>query len=84
MSSELEIQRRLSQYLRGEKQLHEFEDWFVPVMWDLAESEDEPARELAGRISNLIAEFSRGDRTLESMRTELAHTGMMTDHLTTL
>jgi hypothetical protein len=68
---ELEIQQHLSQYLK-DAALHEFEDWFVPVLWDLADSQDEGARELAGSISNLIAEYSRGDRTLESLREGLA------------
>ena len=70
---ELEIQRHLARYLNGETQLHEFEGWFVPVLWDLAESDDEAARELAGSVENLIAETSRGDRTLESLHKELAH-----------
>ncbi len=72
---ELEIHRRLSQYLNGRATLQEFEDWFVPVLWDLAESRDEAARELAGDIHNLIAEASRGDRSPESLREELAHAG---------
>lgn len=73
MASEiaLEIQRHLSRYLDGEIQLHEFEDWFVPALWDIDECTEEGARELAGRIHILIAEFSRGDRTADSLREEL-------------
>ena len=72
MASELEIQQHLLQFLKGVSQLHEFEDWLVPVLWDLAESEDVAARELAGHIHNLIAEASRGDRTYRSMRESMS------------
>ncbi|HUI77542.1 MAG TPA: hypothetical protein VLY24_06485 [Bryobacteraceae bacterium] len=65
---ELDIQRHASRYLDGSIQLYELEDFLLPALWDLAESEDEAARELAGSINNLIAETSRGDRTLESLR----------------
>jgi hypothetical protein len=68
----LEIQRRLSQYLSGETALHDFEGWFVPTLWSLADSNDEAARELAGSIENLIAETSRGDRTPESLQEKLS------------
>jgi hypothetical protein len=66
-----EIQARLAQYLDRKIELHEFEDWFVPVLWDIAESDDEDARALAGHIHNLLAEFSRGDRTSDSLQEEL-------------
>jgi hypothetical protein len=67
---ELEIQRHLSKYLETGA-LSEFEDWLIPSLWDLSESHDEGARELAGSISNVIAEFSLGDRTFESFREKL-------------
>jgi hypothetical protein len=52
------IQEHVSRYLRGEISLQDFEDWFVPVMWDLAEGEDSEARRFAGSVGNLIAEFT--------------------------
>jgi hypothetical protein len=55
---ELEIQQHLSEYLGGKLQRYELEDWLIPTIWDLAESEDEWARELAGEIENLISEHS--------------------------
>ena len=67
-----EIQEHLSEYVSGRIELHEFEDWFVSVLWDLAEEPDDAASDLAGHIHNLIAETSRGDRTLDSLREELA------------
>ncbi len=68
---ELEIQQHLSSYLDGRLERYELEDWLIPTLWDLAESDDDAARELAGRIENLISENSRGDRSPESLREEL-------------
>jgi hypothetical protein len=68
---ELAIQQHLLQYLNGEIQLHEFEDWFVPILWSI-DTESESAREMAGEIHILISEFSRGDRTLAALREGLA------------
>ncbi len=30
-----EIQKHLNEYLLGKIELHEFEDWFVSILWDL-------------------------------------------------
>jgi len=68
---ELAIQQHLLQYLNGEIQLHEFEDWFAPVLWGI-DSESESAREMAGEIHILISKFSRGDRTPAALRAGLA------------
>jgi hypothetical protein len=75
MSSELdlEIQQHLMQYLSGAASLTEFENWFVPVLWDIDDA-DEHTRALAGTVHILISEFSRGDRSLESLREGLADT----------
>jgi hypothetical protein len=61
------------QYLSGRATLADFEDWFVPVLWDI-DGEDEHTREMAGTVHILISEFSRGDRTLEDLRKGLAET----------
>jgi hypothetical protein len=68
---ELEIQQHLLRYLDGSEERHEFENWLIPTLWDLAESRDEASRELAGHIHNLIAETSNGDRSEESLQEEL-------------
>ena len=71
MASQIDqaIQRHLLQYLSGEIELHQFEDWFVPMLWDIDEY-DECAREMAGRVHILIAEFSHGDRSLAWISTD--------------
>jgi hypothetical protein len=67
-----EIQRELRRFLDGSIELHEFEDFFVPLLWDIESSGDDAAIELAGKIHILIAEYSRGDRSLASLREQLA------------
>jgi hypothetical protein len=74
MASELvsQIQRHIAEYLDGKVKLHELEDRFVPMLWDLHESDDEQARALVGEVEILIAETSHGDRTIESVQEEMA------------
>ncbi len=69
MSSEVEfeIQQHIMQYLSGSVSLAEFENWFVPMLWDIDDN-DEHTRGLAGAVHILISEFSRGDRNEESLR----------------
>jgi len=67
-----EIQDNVSRYLKSEISLQNFEDWFVPAMWDLAEGEDNESRRLAGSVSNMIAEYSHGYRSEQSLREGLA------------
>ena len=68
---DLEIQRHIIQYLSGSVPLSEFENWFVPILWDL-DTESRSTQELAGAVHILLAEYSRGDRTLEAVRAGLA------------
>jgi hypothetical protein len=69
MPSELEreIHQHLIKYMSGVISLADFEDWFVPTLWDL-DQEDERTRALAGTVHILISEYSRGDRTIELLR----------------
>jgi hypothetical protein len=69
----LGIQQHVMQYLSGVASLSEFEDWFVPALWDL-DGENEDTRKLAGTVHIFISEFSRGDRTLQELREGLAET----------
>jgi hypothetical protein len=59
--------------LSGQISLADFEDWFVPTLWEI-EDEDEQTRELVGRVHIVISEFSRGDRSLEDLHKGLAGT----------
>jgi hypothetical protein len=66
-----EIQQQLRRFLDGSIELHEFEDFFVPRLRDLEGSSDEAAAGFAGHIHVLLAEYSRGDRPLASLKEEL-------------
>jgi len=61
------------QYLGGVESLADFENWFVPILWDI-DDEDELTREQAGNIHILLAELSRGDLTTDEFRSRLADT----------
>lgn len=56
---ELEIRQHLMQYVSGAITLADFEDWFLPVFWDI-DDQDKSTREMAGTVHILISEFSRG------------------------
>lgn len=51
--------------------LSDFENWFVPILWDI-DRESRSTQEMAGAVHILLAEYSRGDRTLEAFREGLA------------
>jgi hypothetical protein len=70
--SDLGIHEALSRYLSGACTLQEFEDWFMPVLWDLADRGNSDLRDLAGTIANLIAEYSNETLAETSLRKELA------------
>jgi hypothetical protein len=73
MVSELqsEIRENLQKYIDGAS-LSEFEDWFMPLLWDLSDSADCEPKRLAGTIANLIAEYSCGHLNQTDLRKELA------------
>ena len=48
------------------------EDRLWPFLAELDDSSDEELRSTAGAIGNFISEYSRGDRSEESVRKELA------------
>ena len=74
MESEIvrQIRQGLQQYLAGKIALHQFEDFFVPILWDIGRFCDTEASELAGEVHALTAEHTNGDRSLLSLREELA------------
>ena len=76
MASELqsEIRDRLGSFLLEKTSLQDFEDWFAPILWSVAEDGDDQSRELVSTVNNLICEYSNGDRSENSMRRELVST----------
>jgi hypothetical protein len=75
---ELEIQQHLMQYLSGAMTLTHFENWFVPILWEV-DDQDKSTREMAGTVHILISEFSRGDRSIAQFRQGLLDTCRMAD-----
>ncbi len=57
---DLEIRDRLASYLVGEISLKDFEDWFVPVSWNIIHSGNLSAINLVYEVELWLAEFSDG------------------------
>lgn len=55
-----EIRDRLVQYLARDITLREFQEWFVPTTWNLDESTDSSAADLAADIELRLAEYTGG------------------------
>ena len=72
------IQQEAQRYLTGQLQLNEFEDFLVPLMWDIDSYRDESATELVGRIHVLLAEYSCRERSLGSLKDELTRIALST------
>lgn len=72
MLSELDlaIQQHLMRYLSGDTSLADFENWFVPLLWEIDE-EPEATRERAGNIHILLSELSNGDLTIADFNKRL-------------
>jgi len=52
--------------------LDEFRAWFVPISWNIEESNEPQAIELAHRLDSVLAEASSGAWTEEQLHEELA------------
>jgi hypothetical protein len=57
---DLKIREKLASYLVGEISLREFEDWFVPASWNVAQSNNSNAVNLVYEIELWLAEYSDG------------------------
>ena len=66
-----EIKDRLADYLAGRQSLEQFEDWFMPLSWNITRDKTETPR-LAGEVWLLLAEHDRGDRTDTDFKAALA------------
>lgn len=72
MASHLEtIRDEVRRYIEREIQLYELEDCLTPMLWDIDARVEPKSTALLGRIHILTTEYSRRDRTEESMRREL-------------
>jgi len=60
LNLDLAIRDKLASYLVGEISLAEFEDWFVPASWNVAQSNNQNAINLVYEIELWLAEYSDG------------------------
>jgi hypothetical protein len=63
-----ELQDRLLAYVRGQITLRMFEEWFVPVTWDVHDEDDARLVALRNLIDARIAGYTSGDWTEEELR----------------
>jgi len=68
---DLEIRERLGQYLDRKISLHDFQAWFVPVLWNIEQTHNAKAIELAGEVELQLAEYTNDDWTEDELRSEL-------------
>jgi hypothetical protein len=66
-----QIRNGLSEWMDGKITLREFEDWFVPATWDIHQSGDEKAEDLADEIELRLSEYSGGYLSREDLRSEM-------------
>jgi len=70
---DIEIRERLSDYIAGRITLRQFQEWFVPVAWDLAEKPDELS--IASEVEARLAEFTSGHWTEQELKEILGSSG---------
>jgi hypothetical protein len=68
---DIEIRKKLIQYLDSEISLKEFQEWFVPATWDIDQSDNVAAQDLAYAIELRLAEYSSGHLPENELHTEL-------------
>jgi hypothetical protein len=67
-----EISEMLARYLEDGITLEEFEDWFMPVAWDVDEAFDPIAAEMTGPLRQWLERYANGTATEERLRAEFA------------
>lgn len=55
-----EITQEVARYVRGDISLSTFHSWFAPLLWNVEESGDTAAEELAYDIALRLSEYSYG------------------------
>ncbi len=68
---DLEIHNQLVLYLAREMSLKGFRDWFDSATWDVEQSGNAAARDLAAEIDLRLAEFSNGHWTEDEFRNKV-------------
>jgi hypothetical protein len=66
------ILEHVAGFLADSMTREEFEDWFLPVIWNLDQLNDPDAYALAGQITLALAEFDDGHLDGVELRARLA------------
>ena len=67
----LDIRKRVDSFLAGESSFVELQDWLVGRTWDIEERGDPKAVDLTYEIKLAFAEHSRGDISMNELRSRL-------------
>ncbi|SRR6266852_4440143 len=67
---ELELRRKLIQYILGNISLREFQQWFVPTTWDIHLSTEPGAIDLTYKVELRLAEYTSGHLPENQLRRE--------------
>lgn len=70
---DVQIRYHIERYIRGSISLGEFLDWFVPRSWDIEQSGNSSAIDLAHRVDGILGESSSADWSENELRGELAN-----------
>jgi len=68
---DLQIREAIVRYLAEEISIQDFKDGFVPVAWQIEETNNRIAIELAHEIELILAEYGNGDWTEDEVRNGL-------------
>ncbi|MBX3278529.1 MAG: hypothetical protein KF868_11060 [Acidobacteria bacterium] len=68
---DLEIRQHLIDYLTEKVTIQEFQEWFVPATWDIDQTDNQSAKDLANDIELALAEFTSGHLDEEELHREL-------------
>jgi len=71
MPDALQIRSRIADWLDGKISLSEFEDWFVPVTWDIHKGNDPEAEELTDEIELSLSGYSGEYLSLDQLKDKL-------------
>jgi hypothetical protein len=66
------ILEHVHSYLRGQENVNEFQDWFVPATWNINQTSNRDAIAMSRRIGLRLAEFLNGHWTEHELKDRLA------------
>ena len=65
---DFEIRKQLIRYLSGQISLNNFQEVFIPIIWDIDKKENKNVKKLSNRIILRLAEYSNGDWSEQELK----------------